>query len=173
MQTLSKSIFSFYPEIEVHTNLRKTAIAIGLLFSGILFFVSAFEIHSVSMYIGLTMFISGIIIFLSGIYTLIWKCKDYVYIPTGSILKSYSFSYKPKDLETLNKILVNSFQNIGSTILPIISGTLKLDVLLSSDKNFAVAQLSKFEENRYNPISPVYYYKDFEAQAAYAFFFKK
>ena len=173
MQALDKGIFSSYSEIVAHTTVRRVALAVGLLLFGVLFFISAFKVHPESVYISLTMLVSGIVVFLMGIYHLLWKSKEYIYIPTGSILRSYTFYYALNNLHTLKRILEHGFLNEDLTLTPANSGKLKLDMLLSADKKFAAVQLSKYEKNKYAAISSIHYYKDHEANAISTVFLKK
>ncbi len=161
-----------HPDIAKRTNFAGLLISSVMILAGIFGFLATFQLEDKSSTLGMGLLVLGSALFLGGIFRLFWKSKQLIYKPTGSVTKAESYFFDLKNMDKL-KGMVNSGTFSSDTNLKCeASGNLRLDVMISEDKQFAAVQLFQFVPYVYNTITPVQYFTNGEASAVAAFLLK-
>ena len=111
--------------------------------SRILFFDGIFSLIAIIAFIfslnilGISLIIVGTIIFLA-------KAKQETYLPTNSVIKKYSIFFDKQDMAALEKIINGNLTDETKYIKPNDSGTCKVEVTVSRDKEYIAIQLYRF-----------------------------
>lgn len=172
-QTIDATIFaSSHPHIAKRTSISALIISCIMLIAGIIAFVSTFEMEDRSSTFSMGLMVLGTALFLGGVFRLFWKSKKIVYLPTGSVAKEQSVFFDLKHADDLAEMVKTGNFPVTAEIKGGGSGNLRLDVILSEDRKFAVVQLFQFVPYTYNPITPVRYYTNGEATSIAAFLAK-
>lgn len=172
-QTIDTTIFvSSHPDIIKRISVSSLVFSTVLVLAGILAFVSILEVEDRTSAISMTLMVLGAAFFLFGIFRLLWKSKEVVYLPTGSIAKEYSVFFDLKNLDKLTKIVQTNSFSINTDIKSTAGGNVRLDVILSKDNKFAAVQLFQFIPYTYHPVTTVCYYTNADASAVAAFLAK-
>ncbi len=161
-----------HPDIVKRTSLSGLIISGVMILAGILVFFATFHLEDKGSALGMGLMVLGSGLFLGGVFRLFWKSKQLVYLPTGSVTKAESYFFDLKNMDKL-KGMVNSGTFTGDTNLKCeASGNLRLDVMISEDKQFAAVQLFQFVPYVYNTVTPVQYFTNGEASDVAAFLLK-
>lgn len=171
--TIDATIFaSSHPHIAKRTSISALIVSCLMLTSGVIAFVSTFEMEERSSTLSMGLMVLGTALFLIGIFRLFWKSKQIVYLPTGSVANEHSFFFDLKYADELTEMVEAGDFSATSAMKGGASGNLRLDVILSEDRKFAAVQLFQFVPYTYNPITPVRYYTNGEATSIAAFLAK-
>ena len=172
-QTIDATIFaSSHPDIAKRTSISGVLFSSFMLLVGILAFASTFELEDRSSTVSMALMVFGTGLFLVGIFSLFWKSKEVVYLPTGSIAKERSVFFDLKHMDKLVDIVNSGSFSANSDIKSETSGNIRMDVILSEDKKFAAVQLFQFVPYTYQPITSVHYFTNEDASAVVAFLSK-
>ena len=172
-QTIDASIFvSSHPDIVKRISVSSLIFSGVLLLAGVLAFVSTMEIEEKSSAGSMSLMVLGAALFLFGIFRLLWKSKEVVYLPTGSLANEYRVFFDLKDLDKLKGIVTSNSYSVSSEIKSQAGGNVRLEIILSKDKKFAAVQLFQFIPYTYQPVTSVHYYTNEEASAFAAFLAK-
>ncbi len=158
-QNMDKTIFSsHYPDIAFKNDILNNIVGGGFLFLGILLFILTFEMHPLTALKFFMLFVCGAIFVLWGIYQLIWRSKKMIYRPTGSIIKDYSLFFDNKYLNALINMFEKEAWEKGLILEACSTGQLRLDFLISLDKEFLAMQLFRYVGSLYIPITSMCYF---------------
>lgn len=163
---------STHPDIVKRTCISGLIFSVVMVLSGVLLFISIFEMHEKSPTISMSLMVMGTALILWGVFRLFWKSKEMVYQPTGSVTKGQSLFFDLKHLPRLTNILENGQFGAESVVKSDMSGNVRLDAMLSQDHRFAAVQLLQFVPYSYVPVTSVRYFTDSEAAAVSAFLTK-
>lgn len=161
-----------------HPDIAKRTSASGLIFSSLLMLVglaaliasNRLEEHAALSTI--VLMLSGTILIIFGVLRLVWKGKEVVYLPTGSIAREKSFFFDLKHLEALKDSVTTGRFSLAADAYSELNGNIRMDVIVSEDKQFAAVQLFQFVPYAYNPVTSVCYYTNGEATALFSFLMK-
>ena len=159
-QAIDATIFaSTHPDIAKRTSVSGLIFSVAMLLLGILIFASTFEVTDRSST-------------LSMLLMVLWKSKEVVYIPTGSITKERSVFFDLKHMGKLKEMIEKGQLSIEEGVKSEGSGNVRLDVILSQDNKFAAVQLFQFVPYTYTPVTSVHYYTGNDAATISAFLAK-
>ncbi|WP_294474310.1 hypothetical protein [uncultured Bacteroides sp.] len=172
-QAINATLFaSSHPDIVKRTSVSKVLFSALMLLVGVLAFASTFELEDKSSTVSMALMVLGTGLFLMGIFRLFWKSKEVVYMPTGSVAKERSLFFDLKHMDTLTDLVNSGSFSANSGLKSEVSGNLRMDVILSEDKNFAAVQLFQFVPYTYQPITSVQYFTNEQASSVAAFLAK-
>lgn len=173
IQSVDVSVMtSIHPDVAKRVSLVALLYSCAMLLAGIFLFVLDFELHTHSTSVSMLLMVAGTALVLFGVYSLFWRSREMVYLPTGSVTKEYSLFFDLKHLNALTEALNNNRLGGDIDIRSSASGNVRLDVMLSRDGKFAAVQLFQFVPYVYTPITEVRYYVGSEAGTVAAFVLK-
>lgn len=152
------------PDITTRVSLSSVLYSTVLLLVGILAFVAVGYSdgdRSSALYLGVM--VLGAILILTGVVRLFWKMKEKVYLPTGSAIHSCSLFFAQDQLDELTELLKRGDFKQPSGLKSVPSGNVRLDLELSGDRRFAVAQLFHYVPYNYTSVTDVLYFRDEKA----------
>jgi hypothetical protein len=138
--------------------------SILILFLGAGALCGTFMLHDPSSATGMALLVAGIALLIYGVVCLLAKSRRLVYLPDGSAIKSYSFYFDLRHLESLRKLIEEKDFARTTAIKSTHSGNIRMDVLLSGCNGFAAAQLFQFIPYNYQPVSETTCMTDNEAR---------
>ncbi len=100
----------------------------------------------------------GCALTLYGIIRILGKSTRTVYAPTGSSLKEHQLYFAPEHLKALQSGLAVNHIPTEIKQAAFENTTVRMDVLLSEDKQFARLQLMHYENYIFHPVTEVLYY---------------
>lgn len=106
----------------------------------------------------------GILLFIFSVYLLGRKSRRMVYSPTGSPLQKQTFYFDRPDMPILHRALEGDF-SAAAPSKATSHGSIRLELVRSTDGRFAGAQLFSYESYLYTPVTPAYYFTEEEAEA--------
>ena len=172
-QAIDAMIFaSTHPDIVKRTSISGLIFSTAMLLLGVLVFATTFEITDRSSALCMLLMVLGTGFFLLGIFCLLWKSKEVVYTPTGSVTKEHTLFFDLKHVEALKEMIETGQLSTGAAMKCAGSGNVRMDVLLSQDNKFAAVQLFQFVPYAYTPLTSVYYYTGKDAAKISAFMSK-
>lgn len=172
-QAIDAMIFaSTHPDIVKRTSISGLIFSTAMLLLGVLVFASTFEITDRTSALSMLLMVLGTGFFLLGIFCLLWRSKEVVYVPTGSITKEHTFFFDLKYMEMLKEMIETGRLATEEGIKCEGSGNIRMDVLLSQDNKFVAIQLFQFVPYAYTPMTSVYYYTGKDAAKISAFLLK-
>lgn len=149
-----------HPQIAKHTSALSVFFSSFLALGGLVAIYFSLELDRSSSTLCMILLTLGTILLLVALYRIFWRCRETVYIPTGSVIDEGSCFLDICDLQHLSDILEQGrFETSGSLTFKH-SGNVRMDYMLSKDRKFAAAQLFKFIPYTYEPVSQVYYFTD-------------
>lgn len=158
-QTIDATIFaSTHPDIAKRISIAKLSVSCVMLLIGILLFATTFQLEDNSSTVSMALMVFGTALFLYGIFSLFWKSKEVIYVPTGSIVNERSIFFDLKHLDYLADQVNSATFHADSKVKSEVSGNLRMDVILSSDNKFAAVQLFQFVPYTYQPVTSVHYF---------------
>lgn len=172
-QSIDATIFA-----STHPNIAKRASVSGLITSSLLILVglaaliSSNRLEEHASVMTMVLLLSGTILIIYGIFRFVWKGKEVVYMPTGSVTQEKSFFFDLKHLDDLKACVVSGVFPISNDMRSESNGNLRMDVIISQDKKFAAVQLFQFVPYAYNPVTSVQYFTNGEALALSSFIAK-
>ena len=134
-----------------------------MMLVGILIFASIFEMSDKSSTFSMADGAGYGIRSVGGVPS-VWKSKEIVYLPTGSVTKERSlfrFEIFGQTYEMIENEQLNGETEIKSSG----SGNVRLDVMISQDNKFAAVQLYQFVPLHAYPVTSVCYYTGSDAVA--------
>jgi len=172
-QSIDATIFA-----SKHPNITKRTNAFGLIFSSLLIvaglaaLIFSNRLEENASALTMVFLLSGTILIIWGAFRLVWKSKEIVYAPTGSVTREKSFFFDLKYLDDLKNCITSGQFSLSNDLKSEDNGNIRMDVILSEDKNFAAVQLFQFVPYAYNPVTSVHYYTNGEAAALSTFLVK-
>lgn len=160
---------SSHPDIAKRLSIVGMFLSALMLMGGIFFFVLTFELQEHSSAVSMALMVTGTGFFLWGVFRLFWKTKQTIYLPTGSEVKERSVFFDLKDMEQLTQMVNTGDFSVGSNIRRAVSGNVRMDLILSADRQFAAVQLFRFVPYTYQPVTSVRYFTGGDAAAVAAF----
>lgn len=163
------TLVSEHPSITKRTSVSKVILSLLLMLVGLAALISSNQVGKDASTLSVFLMFSGVLLIILGVSYLVWRSKETIYTPTGSVMKKKSFFFDLKHLDDLkNCILFRTFPlKINAHSEP--NGNIRLDVVFSADKKFAAVQLFQFVPYAYNPVSLVHYYADDDVTALASF----
>lgn len=169
-QTLDSSIFaSSHSDIVKRNSISNILFSIVLLLAGVFAFVATLELHDRSSAFGMALLVLGTGFVLLGIYRLVWKSKELVYVPTGSLARERSLFFDLKDMNVLADCIESGTFYKAFDMKKHSSGNVRMDVILSDDGRYAAVQLFQFVPYMYQPVTSVHYFTGEKAIAVAGF----
>ena len=169
-KTIDATIFaSSHPDIVKRTSVSSLTYSIAMLLVGLGSFASTFQLEDRSSTLSMALMVVGTVLFLIGTFRLFWKSKQTVYLPTNSVAKEFSVFFDLKYLDKLSGIITSGNFSSNSELHCENSGNIRMDVILSEDKQFAAVQLFQFVPYNYQAVTSVCYYKEQDASEFAAF----
>ena len=98
-------------------------------------------------------------------------CKTAVYTPTGSKMRPIALEFPQERAQELNRILNATGEELASLIhetgklVEKSLGNVRLEALVTADRQFAAAQLFRYNELRFQPDGSVHYFEGRDAEA--------
>ncbi len=138
-------------------NLKATAVSAGVTLLGVALWVcSKMFLYAPDSSLYMFAMFVAITVFCVGATRLLFFGKEYVYKPTGSVVKQYSMLYKGEDLIPVTRAVeASDVASVGKLRKDDNAG-LRLDILLSDDGKFASCQIFKWVPHSFEPASKVY-----------------
>lgn len=169
-KTNDTTIFaSSHPDIVKRTSALSLTFSISMLLVGVAAFALTFQLEDRSSTLSMALMVIGTVLFLIGTFRLFWKSKEIVYLPTNSVAKEFSVFFDLKYLDKLTEI-INSGKFLANADLHCEnSGNIRMDIILTQDKQFAAVQLFQFVPYNYQAVTSVCYYKEHSASEFSAF----
>lgn len=169
-QSIDATIFA-----SEHPNIAKRTSVSGIIFSSVMILVGLGALilsnrsgeHATPLTIA--MLLVGTVLVIFGVLRLVWKNKEAVYLPTGSVTKEKSFFFDLKYLDTLKNCVTTGHFSLTEDAHCESSGNIRMDVIFSEDRRFAAVQLFQFVPYAYNPITSVVYYTNNEVDTLSSF----
>ncbi len=171
-QTMDASLASSHPDIAKRTSVSGLILSCAMLLAGVMSFLSIFQLTDRTSALSMGMMVLGSGLFLWGIFRLFWKTRELVYAPTGSVTKEQSCFFDLKHMDKLKTMVLSGKFSKEANMKSEVSGNIRMDILLSEDKKFAAVQLFQFIPYTYNPITPVCYFTNGEANELADFLLK-
>ena len=141
MESFYSSALFNCANLKLVTNRRMMAVGLALIVVGILIYVALFSATFTGRWLQMLSIVVCVSAVFVGISILINYRKKLIYTPTGSIVRRYQFYYDRCELDRLAVLLTSPEELSDSFCLnPRREGDVRLDVLLSDDGQFAVAQ---------------------------------
>lgn len=137
-------------------NVRNIVFSVAILVIGgaIAFYSTRLTDSTIS---SLTLCIGSIAV-LCALYFMCFRATHWVYLPTGSAVKSDSVSYDAKRFDRLWNSLADDF-GFGQLRSAAEQSTVRMDYIYSIDKKFVAFQLYQYSSLLYTPITEVYILK--------------
>lgn len=169
-KTIDATIFaSSHPDIVKRTSASSLTYSIVMLLIGIGAFGSTFQLEDRSSTLSMALMVVGTVLFLIGTFRLFWKSKQIVYLPTNSVAKEFSVFFDLKYLDKLKGIVASETFSTDTDLHCENSGNVRMDIILTEDKQFAAVQLFQFVPYNYQAVTSVCYYKAQNASEFAAF----
>lgn len=154
---------SSHPEI-VKKMSYKSAILVSLYMEvGIVLLIISYLLNEKYNTLSMLSIVVGVILIIVGLYKVLYRSKREVYLPTGSVVEKKIFFFDSKQSALLQEYINNGDFPSLAPIQSVPNGCVKMEVLKTSDGQFAGAQLFEFEPYVYSPVTSIHYYKDEKA----------
>lgn len=137
---------------------KNLIISILITIVGIATFAMTFMIEEQDGTLPLAFMTGGCAVALYGIFRCLGKSYKEVYKLTGSSIKEYSLYFEEKYLKTLQNGICNHEFPADATPIQSDNATVRLDILLSNDRQFAQLQLFHYENYIFHPVTDIYCY---------------
>lgn len=172
-QSIDATIFaSAHPSIAKRTSVSGLILSSLLVILGLVALISSNRLEEDATPLTIVLMLSGTILIILGVLRLVWKGKEVVYLPTGSVTRERSFFFDLKHLDALKDSVTTGRFSLASDMHSEVNGNIRMDVIVSEDKQFAAVQLFQFVPYAYNPVTSVCYYTNGEAGALSSFLIK-
>lgn len=147
-----------HPQLARHMSKNSIFISslVGLL--GIIFILLPIFGENFSSTINMLLLTLGTIFLLVALYRFFWKSTEIVYIPSGSKISEGSCFFDSCDFEDLADAMICRNFSLSKKVALKQNGNIRLDYLVSKDRQFAAVQLFRFVPYAYEPATEVYYY---------------
>lgn len=153
-QNIITTLFaSPHPEMAERISLGRIIFSVTALLAGISVFAVVFRAGDTSLTVNMTLTMVGTVLMLLGGFYLFRKSGEIVYLPTGSIIRAYSIFFDLKYAEKLTEMIKDGRLDCESGVRSSIRGNIRMDIILSQDKNFAAVQLFRFVPYTYIPVT--------------------
>lgn len=158
---------SSHPNIITKKNPNNILKSILLLLASCGAICSSFLLQENNITLCMVFLIGGSALASYAIYLMTGKNSRKIYSPTGSEVKEKTIFFdRDKKQHLLSCVEKGTFKEVKLEQSNM-SGSIRLDIMLSTDKKFAAAQLMEFEPFSFYPASPIYYYKEEQAEELY------
>ena len=172
-QNSSAALFSAtHPDIVKRTSIFNLLQSTGLAILGIFLLFFVFTFHDQSSSLNMALMIVGTLMLLYGVFRIFWNSQELVYLPTGSKTSGGSLFFDLKNLPALTNCVEQHRFDEQSGFKSVGNGNVRMDFLLSQDKQFAAIQLFQFIPYTYTPVTSVVYLKGDDAVSASTFLTK-
>lgn len=172
-QSIDATIFaSAHPNISKRTSVSGLILSSLLILIGLVALISSNRVEEHATILTMVLMLAGTILIMLGVFRLVWKGKEVIYTPTGSLTKEKSFFFDLKYLDILKEGVTTGLFSTNTDVKSEPDGNIRMDVILSEDKKFAAVQLFQFVPYAYNPVTTVYYYTNGDAVALSSFLSK-
>ncbi|MCC8187401.1 MAG: hypothetical protein LIP08_07805 [Bacteroides sp.] len=158
-----------------HDHVEKRLYIAGVVFSslfailgGVCFFVTT-RLPETSSTWGMFLLVLGTAFLLTAVFRFFWKSKCLVYTPTGSMISARSIYFDPSFQERLTEAVSRGQLHPDPVWKSSVSGSLRLDVLMSEDGSFGAIQLFRYVSYTYKPLTAIVYLSEAEAKEAKLF----
>lgn len=172
-QAMEATIFaSLHPDIVRRVHILSLIGAIVLVSAGLGIFFSAFQLNDKTSNLSMLLIVLGTAAFLLGIFRLLWKSRQLVYLPTGGRVTEASLYFDFQNMDKLKDLLEKGSFPLDTYIKSTGSGNLRLDILYSQDSKFAAVQLFQFIPYAYTPVTKVHYFTGDKASALITYLYQ-
>ncbi|MDE6800999.1 MAG: hypothetical protein K2P62_12375 [Phocaeicola sp.] len=160
------SLFSAtHPDIVKRTSVSSVLISAIFCVAGAGAFVTSLKLNDSSSTMSMVCMTAGTILFLWAIFRFFWRSKEWVYVPTGSVVKEGTCFFDVCDLHALTEVLEKKGFETKNDVKVKTNGNVRMDYMISQDKKFVSAQLFRFIPYTYEPASSVFYFTGDDASA--------
>ncbi|MCD8030005.1 MAG: hypothetical protein LUF85_04035 [Bacteroides sp.] len=146
-----------------HDHVEKRLYIAGVVFSSLLailgvvcFFVTT-QLPETSSTWGMSSLVLGTAFLLTAVFCFFWKSKRLVYTPTGSMISARSMYFDPSFEERLTEAVSRGQLCPDPVWKSSVSGSVRLDVLMSEDGSFGAIQLFRYISYTYKPLTSIVY----------------
>lgn len=172
-QSIDATIFaSEHPNIVKRTSLSGLILSSLFILIGLAALISSNRFEEQASPLTIVLLLSGTILVILGVLRLVWRGKEVVYTPTGSVTREKSFFFDLKYLDDLKNSVTTGQFTLATDMKSETNGNIRMDIIVSEDKQFAAVQLFQFVPYAYNPVTSVCYYTNGEAAALSSFLIK-
>lgn len=154
-----------HPDIVKRTSVSSIVISTVLCVAGAGAFAASLKMGDSSSTMSMVLMSVGTILILWAVFRFFWGSKEWVYAPTGSVTKEGSCFFDVCDLQTLTHALEKKDFEAKNNVPVKTNGNVRMDYMISQDKNFAAVQLFRFIPYTYEPASSVLYFTGEDAGA--------
>lgn len=154
-----------HTHISKHTNLSSVVVSIVIALVGVTSVYLSLQMDAASTTLSMSLLTLGTILILIALYRIFWKSVEFVYTPTGSVVREGSYFSEVEDLPVLQRLMESKNFEQAQPVAFKQSGNGRMDYMISKDGKFAAVQLFRFIPYTYEPVSGIYYYTDADAQA--------
>lgn len=154
-----------FPDIEKRVNRRSVALSVVLCLMGLGAFIASPLTNEISSTLVMVLLTVGTVLILLAVYRLFWKSKEWVYVPTGSVTREGSRFFDDRSLDALLGLLEKKNRAGEAGVSTKENGTIRMDYVLSADKQFAAVQLFRYVPYTFEIASSVYGFTGKDAES--------
>ncbi len=146
-----------------HNDVEKRLHTVAVIFSallaltGVVCFFLTTRLAENSSTLGMSLMVVGTGLLLTAIFRFFWKSKHLVYIPTGSTVSSRSIYFDSSFQSYLVHAVNRGELHPDPTLRSSVSGSVRLDLLMSEDGSFGAVQLFEYVSYTYKPLTSIVY----------------
>lgn len=154
-----------HPDMVQRTSVSSIIISAVLCVVGAGAFAASLKMGDSSSTLSMVFMAGGTILFLWAIFRFFWRSKEWVYAPTGSVTKEGACFFDVCDLQNLTHALEQKGFEAPNEVKVKASGNVRMDYMISRDREFVAVQLFRFVPYTYQPASAVFYFTGKDAGA--------
>lgn len=154
----STLLSALHPQLARHMSTNSIFLSSLVALLGITFILLSVFKENFSSTINMLLLTLGTILLLVALYRFFWKSTEIVYTPSGSKICEGSCFFDSCDFEHLANTMNYRDFSLSKKVALKQSGNIRLDYLVSKDRQFAAVQLFRFVPYAYEPATEVYYY---------------
>lgn len=142
-----------HKDIVKKTSIKTIVVSSLILIAGIALIFVSFEYSK----------LLGSMLIIVGLCSLLFSKKEDIYVPTGSRVLNNNFYFNPQESAKIRTIFEHKDFDALKAINQVPHGSM-LETHISKDHRFATAQLYIYVPHRYEEASPMYEYREGDAE---------
>ena len=154
-----------HPDVIKRTRIPSVILSAILCVAGAGAFATAFKLGDSSSTLSMALMVGGTVLFLWAVFRFFWRSKEWVYAPTGSVAEEGASFFDACDLQALTDTLEKKDFGTKNDVKVKPNGNVRMDYMISRDKEFVAVQLFRFIPYTYEPASSVFYFTGEDANA--------
>lgn len=161
-QTLYKNIIATSDKVALPIDATSLLISTLIVIIGASLFFVSFQFGTESDELSMLCLLLGLCGVAVGLVRMFTHSRKLVYAATGSRLRKHHLYFKKEDSA---KVVQLSEKKLGGEVMPKLdaNGTVRMDVLFSTDGKFAATQVFVYSECAFLPENDIHVYVDDEA----------